>query len=38
MEKNRLEAFKMWCFRKMLKIPWTERVMNKEVIDKIKEQ
>ncbi|CAI6343800.1 unnamed protein product [Macrosiphum euphorbiae] len=37
-EKNRLEAFEMWCYRKMLKIPWTEKVTNKEVLDKIKEQ
>jgi len=36
--KKRLEAFEMWCFRKMFKIPWTERVTNNEVLDKIKEQ
>ncbi|KAF0724219.1 LINE-1 reverse transcriptase [Aphis craccivora] len=28
----------MWCYRKMLKIPWTEKVTNKEILDKIKEQ
>ncbi|KAF0771003.1 LINE-1 reverse transcriptase [Aphis craccivora] len=37
-KRNRLEAFEMWCYRKMLKIPWTEKVTNKEVLDKIKEQ
>jgi len=34
MEKNRLEVFEMWCFRKMLKTPWTERVIYEEVLDK----
>lgn len=37
-EKNRLKTFKMWCFRKMFKVPLTERVADKEVLDKIKEQ
>lgn len=37
-KKNRLEAFEMWCFRKMLKTPWTERVTNEEVLDKVKEK
>jgi len=38
MEKNRLEAFEMWCFRKMLKIPRIERITNKGILDKIEEQ
>ena len=36
MEKNRLEAFEMWCLRKILKIPWTERVTNNEILDRVK--
>ncbi|VVC31428.1 Hypothetical protein CINCED_3A000591 [Cinara cedri] len=38
MEKNMLEAFEVWCFRKILEISWTERVTNKEVLNKIKGQ
>ena len=34
MEKQ-LGAFEMWMHRRMLKIPWTDRVTNLEVINKI---
>lgn len=29
---NRLEAFEMWIFRRLLRIPWTDRVRNDEVL------
>lgn len=29
---NRLEAFEMWTYRRILRIPWTDRVTNEEVI------
>lgn len=29
---NRLESFEMWMFRRMLRIPWTARVTNDEVL------
>lgn len=32
---NRLEAFEMWVFRRMLKIPWTDHVTNAEVINRM---
>lgn len=38
MGNNMLEGIKIRGFRKMLKIPWTERVTNKKVLDKIKKQ
>lgn len=31
MEKNRLEGFKMCCFREMFRISWVERVTNEGV-------
>ena len=31
MEK-RIEAFEMWCWRRLLKISWTERISNEEVM------
>lgn len=34
-EKKRLEAFEQWCYRCILKIKWTERGSNDEVLDKI---
>ncbi|KAI5734561.1 hypothetical protein M8J77_007970 [Diaphorina citri] len=38
-EKN-INAFEMWCYRRMLRIPWTDKVTNVEVLrrmDKIME-
>ena len=31
MEK-RIEVFEMWCWRRLLKISWTERISNEEVM------
>lgn len=33
---NRLEAFEMWTFRRMLKIPWTHHITNEEVLRKMR--
>jgi len=32
---NRLEAFEMWCYRRMLKISWVNHISNSEVLDRI---
>jgi hypothetical protein len=37
-EKKRIVAFEMWCYRRMLKIPWVDRVTNEEVLRKIEEE
>jgi len=37
-EKRKLEAFEMWCYRKMLKIKWIERITDEAVLDRIKEK
>jgi hypothetical protein len=29
---NKLEVFEMWCLRRMLRISWTDRVRNEEVL------
>lgn len=29
---NRIEAFEMWCYRKMLKIEWSTHTSNEEVL------
>ena len=31
-DRRRIDAFEMWCWRRVLRISWTERVTNKEVL------
>lgn len=31
--QKRIEAFEIWCYRKMLKIIWVDMVTNKEVLE-----
>ncbi|VVC27559.1 Endonuclease/exonuclease/phosphatase [Cinara cedri] len=37
-EETALEAFEMWCWRKMEKIKWTELKTNEEVLDLVREK
>ena len=30
--KKRVDVFEMWCYRRMLKISWKEKVSNMEVV------
>lgn len=32
---NKLEAFEMWVYRRMLRIPWTDRVSNERVLNQM---
>lgn len=32
---NRLEAFEMWCYRRMLRVSWTEHVTNESVLQRL---
>ena len=34
--KKRLQVMKMWCWRKMLKISWTKKIKDEEVLDRVK--
>ena len=36
-ERRRLESFKMWCYRRMLRISWMDRITNDEVLERITE-
>jgi hypothetical protein len=37
MDQKYLESFEMWCWRRMEKIIWTDRVRNEEVLHIVKE-
>ena len=34
-EHQRTDAFKLWCWRRLLKVPWTARRSNQSVLRKI---
>ena len=29
---QRIDAFKMWCWRRLLRVPWTERTSNQSIL------
>ena len=35
-ERRRIDGFELWCWRRLLRIPWTARRTNKPVIEEIK--
>jgi len=37
-DQKQLESSKMWCWRKMEKISWTNHVRNEEVLLRVKEK
>jgi hypothetical protein len=37
-DQKYLESFEMWCWRRMEKIIWTDRVRNEEVLHRVKEE
>jgi hypothetical protein len=37
-EQKYLGSFEMWCWRRMEKISWTDRVKNEEVLLRVNEQ
>jgi hypothetical protein len=35
-DQKYLQSFELWCWRKMEKVSWTDRVRNEEVLDRVK--
>ena len=33
-ECQRIDAFKLWCWRRLLRVPWTERRSNQSILKK----
>jgi hypothetical protein len=38
LDRKYLESFEMWCWRRVEKISWTDRVNNEAVLHKVKEE
>ena len=34
-ENQRIDAFKLWCWRRLLRVPWTARRFNQSILKKI---
>ena len=34
-EHQRIDAFKLWCWRKLLRVPWTARRSNQSILKEI---
>ena len=30
-ERRRIDAFELWCWRRLLRVPWTERTSNQSI-------
>ena len=34
-ERQRIDAFKLWCWRRLLRVPWTARRFNQSILKEI---
>ena len=34
-ERQRIDAFELWCWRRLLRIPWTARRSNQSILKEI---
>ena len=34
-ERRRIDAFKVWCCRRLLRVPWTARISNQSILKEI---
>ena len=34
-ECRRIDAFELWCWRRLLRVPWTERRSNQSILKEI---
>ena len=35
LERQRLDAFELWCWRRLLRVPWTARRSNQSILKEI---
>ena len=33
--EHRIDAFELWCWRRLLRVPWTERISNQSILKEI---
>ena len=32
---RRIDAFELWCWRRLLRVPWTARISNKSILKEV---
>ena len=35
-ERQRIDAFELWCWRRLLRVPWTARISNQSILKQIR--
>ena len=35
-DRRKIDAFELWCWRRMLRVPWTTRTTNKAILERVK--
>ena len=34
-ERQRIDTFELWCWRRLLRVPWTVRILNQSILKEI---
>ena len=34
-EQRRIDAFELWCWRRLLRVPWTARISNQSILKEV---
>ena len=34
-ERRRIDAFELWCWRRLLRVPWTARISHQSILKEI---
>ena len=34
-DHGKIDAFELWCWRRLLRVPWTERISNQSILKEI---
>ena len=37
-EHQRIDAFELWCWKRLLRVPWTTRRSNKSILNEINQE
>ena len=35
-ERRRIDAFELWCWRRLLRVPWTAKISNQSILKEVR--